>query len=287
MQCYFRNWKLDAKRIVSVTSRTWFGTFTHTCAAPQGMVVGTCCLQERQPLPRGKSPVSCKQIGQPLFFCRQLLMWFGTFTPASAASRGFWVWTCCLQGMLPSPWGRSPVSFEQISQTSFFSLQLLMWFGTFTHTWTAPQGMVVGTCCLQGRQPLPWGRSPVSFGQISLGSVLQGKSWDKGPSWKTEPRPICPKLTGDLSYGRGCLPLRWQVPTTIPQGRVQVWVNVPNHVWSCWPWMMHHPGQGKAGEELRQGSFQPCPAQDGASFMAGGSRCDLAHLLAPVLLLKG
>ena len=47
------------------------------------------------------------------------------------------------------------------------------------------------------------------------------------------------------------------------------------------------PGFSFSGEELRQGSFQPCPAQDGASSMAGGSRHDLVHLLAPVLLLKG
>ena len=47
------------------------------------------------------------------------------------------------------------------------------------------------------------------------------------------------------------------------------------------------PGFSFSGEELRQGSFQPCPAQDGASSMAGGSRHDLAHLLAPVLLLEG
>ena len=39
--------------------------------------------------------------------------------------------------------------------------------------------------------------------------------------------------------------------------------------------------------KLRKGSFQPCPAQDGASSMAGGSRRDLAHLLTPALLLKG
>ena len=39
--------------------------------------------------------------------------------------------------------------------------------------------------------------------------------------------------------------------------------------------------------KLRQRSFQPCPAQDGASSMAGGSGHDLAHLLAPVLLLEG
>ena len=37
---------------------------------------------------------------------------------------------------------------------------------------------------------------------------------------------------------------------------------------------------------MRQGSFQPCPAQDGASSMAGSSGRDLAHLLTLVLLLK-
>ena len=47
------------------------------------------------------------------------------------------------------------------------------------------------------------------------------------------------------------------------------------------------PGCSFSGEELRQESFQPCPAQDGASSMAGGSGCDLAHLLTPVLLIEG
>ena len=46
------------------------------------------------------------------------------------------------------------------------------------------------------------------------------------------------------------------------------------------------PGCSFSGKELRQGSFQPCPAQSSASSMAGGSGCDLAHLLAPVLLIK-
>ena len=68
--------------------------------------------------------------------------------------------------------------------------RLWTWFGTFTHTCTAPQGMVVGTCHLQGRQPLPWGRSPVSFRQISLSLVFQGKSWDKGPSSLALPRIV-------------------------------------------------------------------------------------------------
>ena len=42
-----------------------------------------------------------------------------------------------------------------------------------------------------------------------------------------------------------------------------------------------------SGEELGQGSFQICPAQDGALSMTGGSGRDLAHLFTPVLLLKG
>ena len=42
-----------------------------------------------------------------------------------------------------------------------------------------------------------------------------------------------------LAHGRGCLPWRWQVPTTIPRGAVQVWVNVSNHIRSQQPWMMH------------------------------------------------
>ena len=37
------------------------------------------------------------------------------------------------------------------------------------------------------------------------------------------------------------------------------------------------PGFSFSGEELRQRSFQPCPAQDGASSMASNSRCDLTH----------
>ena len=47
------------------------------------------------------------------------------------------------------------------------------------------------------------------------------------------------------------------------------------------------PGCSFSGEELRQGSLQPCPAQDGASSMTGSFGHDLAHLLALVLLLKG
>ena len=226
--------------------RMWFGIFTCTCTAHQGMVVGICHFQGRQPLPWGRSPVSFEQISQPSFFSWWLLTWFGTFTRTCTSPQGMvvgtchlqggaaptmgqvpcdfqadqpwcsfsgeelrqrflpalpcsgwciihgqWLrmWfctftctctahqgmvagTCCLQGRQHLPWGRSPVNFEQIGQPSFFSWWPLTWFGTFTCTCTAPRGMVVGTCHLQGRQPLPWGRSPVSFRQIGQPSFF-------------------------------------------------------------------------------------------------------------------
>ena len=68
--------------------------------------------------------------------------------------------------MLPSPWGRSPVSFEQIGQTSFLRWQILKWYGTFTLGSAASQGMVSSTCHLQGRCSLVWERSPVSLLKI-------------------------------------------------------------------------------------------------------------------------
>ena len=205
---------------------TWFGTFTHTCTAPQGMVVGTCHLQGRQPLPWDRSPVSFEQISQPSFFSWWFLMWFGTFTHTCTAPWGMVAGTCHLHRRQPLPWGRSPVSFEQIGQTSFFNQWLLTWFGTFTLGSAASRGfrygpavfrgccphhghvscefwgrsanlhfsaggswrdlahllppvlllrgMVVGTCHLHRRQPLPWDRSPVSFEQISQPSFF---SW--------------------------------------------------------------------------------------------------------------
>ena len=52
--------------------------------------------------------------------------------------------------------------------------QFWMLFGTFTYTCTAPQGMVVQNCHLQGRQSSPWGRSLVSFEQIGPDSLFRG-----------------------------------------------------------------------------------------------------------------
>ena len=85
-----------------------------------------------------------------------------------------------------------------------------------------------------------------------------------------------------------------------PVALVVIW-----HIYSCLAWSFEDsardlPSSGKvilaqgqvpcefqadctgcslSEEEFRQGSFQPCPAQDGASSMAFGSEPDLAHLL--------
>ena len=91
--------------------------------------------------------------------------------------------------MLLSPWGSSPVSFEQISQTSFFSWRLLTWFGTFTLGSAASQGMVISTCHLQGRCSLVRKRSPVSLVKIipSIKVAIPGMFARAPDPWKVSP----------------------------------------------------------------------------------------------------
>ena len=52
---------------------------------------------------------------------RPTFVFQGKMSRGSAASRGVGVWVCRLQGVMPYPWPRSPVSFEWIGQPSFFS----------------------------------------------------------------------------------------------------------------------------------------------------------------------
>ena len=132
----------------------WFGTFTHTCTAPQGMVVGNWHLQGRQPSPWGRSPVSSEQIGPDSVFRGSRVKW-----PSSLALLRM----CLINGQ----W-------------------LWLWFGTFTHAWPAHQRIVLGTYHLQGRWSLVRGRSPVSFKQIGPGSVFRG-IWAKGLSSPAPP----------------------------------------------------------------------------------------------------
>ena len=106
-----------------------------------------------------------------------------------------------------------------------------------------------GRGCLSWRwqvpTTIPWGAVQV---QVKVPNHVRSH-WLRNEGWL-----ICSKLIGDLPHGNGCLPWRWQVPATIPQWAVQVWVNVPNHIRSHWPWMMHHLQQGKAGRPLNSAS---------------------------------
>ena len=146
--------------------------------------------------------------------------------------------------------------------------------------------MVVGNHDLQGRQPSPWGRSPVSFEQIGPDSVFFRGSQVKGPSSLALLRMVphqWPVALAVIWHIYLCLACSLEdsardIPSS---GKV---VLVQGQI-SCEFWA-DQPGFSFSGKELRQGSFQPCPAQDGASSMVGGSRCDLAHLLTPVLFLK-
>ena len=51
---------------------------------------------------------------------RPTFVFQGKMSRGSAAPRGLGVWACRLQGVMPYPWPRSPVSFEPIGQPSFF-----------------------------------------------------------------------------------------------------------------------------------------------------------------------
>ena len=104
--------------------------------------------------------------------------------------------------------------------------------------------MVVGTSHLQGRQPLPWERSPVSFGQIGLGSVFQGKSWDKGTSSLALPRMvhhiwtvaldmiwhIYSHLYCSLRDGGRDLPSLGEAAPTMGQVPCEFWADQPNFI---------------------------------------------------------
>ena len=137
--------------------------------------------------------------------------------------------------------------------------------------------MVVGNCHLQGRQPLPWDRSPVSFGQISLGVVFQEKSWDKGPCSLALPRivhhqwPVAPDMiwhiyshlycsSGDsgrdlLSLGE-VAPARGQVPC-------QFWADQPTFIFqSVAPDMIRHIYCGR-GWRYGPAIFRGCCTHQG------------------------
>ena len=204
--------------------------------------------------------------------------------------------------------------------------QFQMWFGTFTHTCTAPRGMVVGNCHLQGMLHSPWGRSLWVLSRLAQIQFFSG-SRVKGPSSLALPRmvrhqwPVALVVIWHIYSCLACssedsardLPSSGKV--VLGQGQVpcEFWADRPNIIFQpvapdmIWHIYLHlycssrdggrdlsssgeaaptmgkdpyefqadQPGFSFSGEELRQGSFQPCYAYDSASPMASVSGCDL------------
>ena len=121
--CHFINTADKWYLIDGQQLQMWFGTFTHTCTAPQGKVVGNWRLQGRQPLPWGRSPVSSEQIGPDSVFYQFF--------------RGSQV--------------KGPSSLALLRMYLINGQWLWLWFGTFTHAWPAPWKIVLGTYHLQER----------------------------------------------------------------------------------------------------------------------------------------
>ena len=154
------------------------------------MVAGTCHLQGRQPLPWGRSPVSFEQIGQTSFFSRWLLTWFDTFTPHLHCSLRDGGRDLPSSGEAAPTMGQVPCEFWADRPNFIFQPVVpdVIWH-IYSHLYCSSRDGGRGSPS-SGGQPLPWGRSPVSFKQFGLGVVFQGKSWDKGPSSLALPRIV-------------------------------------------------------------------------------------------------
>ena len=117
------------------------------------------------------------------------------------------------------------------------------------------------------------GEAAPTMGQMPCEFQVDGPNFIFQPAAPDLIWHIFSHLSCSSRYGGRDLPSSWEAAPTMGK--------VPYEFRADWP------GCSFSGEELRQGSFQCCPAQDGASSMAGGSGCDLAHLLTPVLLIQG
>ena len=84
---------------------------------------GQCCFQgvAGMDLPSsGDASLIIPQVPCEFRVNRPTFVFQGKMSRESAASRGMGMWSCRLQGVMPYPWPRSPVSFEPIGQPSFF-----------------------------------------------------------------------------------------------------------------------------------------------------------------------
>ena len=303
------------------------------------MVVGTCRLQSRQPLPWGRSPVSFKQIGLDLAF--QGKSW--DKGPSSLALPRMvhcqWlaapdvIWHiyshlyCSLRyggRELPSS-GEAVPTMEQCPLWVSSTLAKLYFSagGSWRHLAhllhpALLQGVLGMDLLSSGDVAFTMGQVPCEFQSDQPNFIFQLAAPDV--IWHIYSHLYCSSRDGsrDLSSSGEAAPTMGQVPCEFRADRPNfifqpVAPDVIWHIYShlhcsstdggrdlqssgyaaptmgqvpCEFWA-DQPGYSFSGEELRQESFQSCPAQDGASSMAGGSGHDLAHLLTPVLLIEG
>ena len=170
----------------------------------------------------------------------------------------------------------------------------------------------------QGRQPLPWGRSLVSFRLISLGLVFQGKSWDKGPSSLALPKivhhpwPAAPDMIWHIYLHLYCssrdggrdLPSSGEAAPTMRQVPCEFWADQPTFIFEpaapdmIWHIYLHLYCSLRDGgrDLLSSGRGSPYHGEGPLwilsrlaklHFSVGSSWHDLAHLLWALLLNGG
>ena len=103
--------------------QTWFGTFTQDSTAPRGGWYPLAVFKAHLPTTWHSSPVGFKQIEHGSFSRKNeggcgcdLVHLLGV-----ALLQGGWGMDLPSSGRLPSPWCRSPLSFEQMGHGSFFT----------------------------------------------------------------------------------------------------------------------------------------------------------------------
>ena len=212
------------------------------------MVAGNCQLQRRQPLPWGRSSVSFGQISQCSFFqpvAPDVIWHIYSHLYCSSRDGGR---DLPSSGEAAPTMGQAPWEFRAHRPTFIFQLVApdMIWH-IYSHLYCSSRDCGRDLLSSGGGQPLSWGRSPVSFRQISLGVVSQGKSWDKHPSSLALPRMmhhqwlVAPYMIWHIYSHLYCssrdsgrdLPSSGKAALTMGQ--------VPCEFWADWPTFIFQP----------------------------------------------
>ena len=78
------------------------------------------------------------------------------------------------------------------------------------------------------------------------GNLAFGIGWWGANQSGSNLEKSCGKILWENLAGNSCGKILQENLAGKSWWAVQVWVNVPYHIRSCWPLIMHHPGQGKA-----------------------------------------